>query len=169
MFLDFYTIFRLIFWTEFFQRFLLQYIKSLVLNGKTQEAIRFIKNYENTNTYKDTFEINLLLFLENLKKKNYKNGEKYLNKLQEDTNVDNYQLIIYDTLKSYYDVFTKKKISEKFNQDKSQLSLINLTFQNCYLGNDITNVLFDNLLNQDDEYSRYNFFYINYLIENNNF
>ena len=151
------------------ENFLLQYIKSLVLNGKTQEAIRFIKNYENTNTYKDSFEINLLLFLENLKKKNYKNGEKYLNKLQEYTNVDNYQLIIYDTLKSYYDVFTEKKISEKFNQDKSQLSLINLTFQNCYLGNDITNVLFDNLLNQDDEYSRYNFFYINYLIENNNF
>ncbi len=51
------------------ENFLLQYIKSLVLNGKTQEAIRFIKNYENTNTYKDTFEINLLLLLENLKKK----------------------------------------------------------------------------------------------------
>ena len=53
-------------------------------------------------------------------------------------------------------------------KDLGDLGFINLVFQSCYLGKANTEAKFINLINHNDiDYSRYIFFYINYLISKN--
>ena len=48
------------------------------------------------------------------------------------------------------------------------LSIISTTFQRCYLGDAKTKTFFSKLANNDDaDLTRYTFFYLAYLIENN--
>ena len=61
-----------------------------------------------------------------------------------------------------------KKIKSK--QPLGNLSQISKIFHSCYLGEKQTQTYFENLVNNDEiDYSRYIFFYINYLIEQNQF
>ena len=49
-----------------------------------------------------------------------------------------------------------------------RLSIISETFQRCYLGDINTEAYFSELINDSEaNYSRYIFFYLSYLIENN--
>ena len=49
-----------------------------------------------------------------------------------------------------------------------KLSIISETFQRCYLGDKMTDEYFSNLINDNEaDYSRYIYFYLSYLIENN--
>ena len=60
----------------------------------------------------------------------------------------------------------KKTLPNKKNF--GNISIINQAFQRCYLKKENTRSSFLNLINNPDgDYSRYIFFYINYLIENN--
>ena len=64
-------------------------------------------------------------------------------------------------------MYLKIKKKKPINKDLGDLGLINFTFQNCYLGEKKTEIYFDNLTNKTElDYSRYIFFYINYLIDN---
>ena len=72
-------------------------------------------------------------------------------------------------------VFEENKIPNKKN-NLGGLSFINEVFQRCYLDDKNTKTYFSNLVNnesnmgtQDGDYSRYTFFFINYLIENNRY
>ena len=48
------------------------------------------------------------------------------------------------------------------------MSIISETFQKCYLGDDATDSYFSNLIkNEEADYTRYIFFYLSFLIENN--
>ena len=48
-----------------------------------------------------------------------------------------------------------------------KLSLISETFQRCYLGDNDTDKYFSNLINDNEsDYTRYIYFYLSYLIEN---
>ena len=77
-----------------------------------------------------------------------------------------FNLVISETLKQYIYTFKNKKIL-KNNQNFGNLSLISQSFQRCYLEEKNTGSFFLNLINnQQGDYSRYIFFYINYLIEN---
>ena len=62
-------------------------------------------------------------------------------------------------------MFLKIKKKNPIKKDLGDLGFINLVFQSCYLGENKSEIYFRNLLNKTQlDYSRYIFFYINYLI-----
>ena len=148
--------------------YLENYTYTLVLEGKVQQAISEIKQ----NLTKDNsnfFEAHIVLALDSLKRKKYKKSKQHLERSYEFINNDRLSLIIAETLKQYLYVFKENKISKTKNQF-GNFSFINEVFQRCYLNDKNTKTYFNNLINsQNEDYSRYTFFYINYLIENNEY
>ena len=148
--------------------YLKNYIYSLVLNKKILKAIKEIKNNVKKKD-SDFFESYLLLILESYINKNYKNADKYLDNLASLQKNGTIEVVIYDALNNFSYLFKEKKI--KLNQNNyGNLSLINRTLQNCYLGKNETDDYFLNIINNDEtDYSRYIYFYASYLIENKKF
>ena len=147
--------------------YLEKYIYSLVLEGKVHQATNEIKqNFTQSNT--NFFEAYLILALDKLKKKDYKKSGDYLEKSYEFINNDKISLIIVETLKQYLYVFEKQKIPKE-KRKFGNFSFINEVFQRCYLEDKNVKTYFETLINNenDSDYSRYIFFYLNYLIENN--
>ena len=80
--------------------------------------------------------------------------------------LNNYNQLIYKTLSEYNQLFQKNKIPQDNNLGK--LSLINNAFIYCYLNDQETSSKFLEIIESEEGgYSRYLFFYINYLINNN--
>ena len=74
-----------------------------------------------------------------------------------------------ETLRQYIFVFRENRIP-KNKENLGNLSIINETFQRCYLDDQKTQSLFLNLINKTEaDYTRYQFFYLNYLVEKNKF
>jgi len=148
--------------------YLKNYIYTLVLEGKVQQAISEIKQ-NSTEDNSNFFEAHLVLALDSLGRKNYKKSKEHLKKSYEFINNDRLSLIIAETLKQYLYVFEENKIS-KIKNKFGNLSFINEVFQRCYLNDKNTKTYFHNLINSENkDHSRYIFFYINYLIENNEY
>ena len=146
--------------------YLQNYIYSLVIENKVKDAINTIKQ----NTKKDNsnfFEAYILLVLDSIKKSDFELAEGYLIEASNFTNQERFNIITIESLKQYIFVFKEKKIINK-KKNFGTISLINETFQKCYLEHENTKTYFFNLLNNDlkDDNSRYMFFYISYLIEN---
>jgi len=149
--------------------YLERYIYSLVIEGNVQQASNEIKQNITENNSK-FFAAHLILALNSLKEKNYKKSKEYLKQSYEFINNDRIALIITETLNQYLYVFEENKMPiEKKNLGK--LSSINEVFQRCYLNDKNTKTYFDKIINNENNksYSRYKFFYINYLIENNKY
>ena len=145
--------------------YLEKYIYSLVLEGKVQQAINQIKQNLTINN-SNFFEAHLILTLDSLKKKNYKQSKYFLEQSYKFINNDRYALIIYETLKQYLYVFEENKI-QKTKKIYGNFSYINEVFQRCYLGDKSTQIYFERFFSNanNNDYSRYIFFYVNYLIE----
>jgi tetratricopeptide (TPR) repeat protein len=148
--------------------YLENYIYTLVIEGKVQQATNEIKQ-NLTEGNSNFFEAHLVLALDSLKKKNYKRSKEHLKRSYEFINNDRLSLIIAETLKQYLYVFEENKISKTKNKF-GNFSFINEVFQRCYLNDKSTKTYFGNLINsQNDDYTRYIFFYLNYLIENDEY
>ena len=146
--------------------YLKDYVFALVLNGEVEKAIFQVKSNKNQNK-NFFFEADLLLILENFKKKKFKENILLLSKLKKYNNLNNYNQLIYDTLKDYNLLFLEKKIS-KADKNLGKLSSINEAFFYCYLNHPETSSKFLKIIENDEGgYSRYLFFYLNYLIKNN--
>ena len=148
--------------------YLESYINALVLEGRVQQAASEIKQNLTKNN-SNFFEAYLLLAVDSLKKKNYKKSKEHLKKSYEFINNDRLSLIVAETLNQYLYVFEENKISKK--NKFGNFSFINEVFQRCYLDDKKTKVYFNNLINSQNDvnYSRYIFFYLNYLIENDEY
>ena len=146
--------------------YLEKFVMSLVLENKITQAINIIKvNKEKKNS--DFFEAYLLLVLDSLKKNNLDQSIKFLSEVPEFLQKDRYNYIILNSLKEYLYVFKEKKIL-KSKENFGNFTLINETFQRCYLGEKNTESFFSNLINNSEaDYSRYIYFYLTHLIENN--
>jgi len=146
--------------------YLKRYAYSLVLENKVAQAINVIKNGSNKGNL-DFFDAYLLLIADSLKKNNLDQAEKYLNLSLKFQNENRFNLVIFETLRQYLYTFKNKKTP--FNKKNfGNISIINQAFQRCYLKKENTRSSFLNLINNPDgDYSRYIYFYINYLIENN--
>ena len=145
--------------------YLKRYVNSLVLENKVAQAINIIKNKNNKNNV-DFFNAYILLVIDSLKKNDFKKAEKYLIQSLKFKDQKRFNLVISETLRQYIYTFKNKKIL-KNKQNFGNLSLISQTFQRCYLDEKNTGSFFLNLINnQQGDYSRYIFFYINYLIDN---
>ena len=141
--------------------FLREYVFSLVLGGQVKNAINQIKRSNNSNF----FEGDLLLALESITKKNYKQAEKRLKKLLAYQENEAYEFVIIKILESYNHLFLKSKI-KKNSRNLGRIDLITSSFQNCYLGTKKTDSNFLNLINSsENEYSRYLFFHLGNIIE----
>ena len=141
--------------------FLREYVFSLVLGGQVKNAINQIKRSNNSNF----FEGDLLLALESITKKNYKQAEKRLKKLLAYQENEAYEFVIIKILESYNHLFLNSKI-KKNSRNLGRIDLITSSFQNCYLGTKKIDSNFLNLINSsENEYSRYLFFHLGNIIE----
>jgi tetratricopeptide (TPR) repeat protein len=149
--------------------YLESYIYTLVLEGKVLQATNELK----LNSTKDNvnfFDAHLILALDSLKRKNYKKSKDHLERSYEFINNDKLSLIILETLKQYLYVFEENKISSIKNKF-GNFSFINEVFQRCYLDDKNIKTYFNQLVNlqNDADYTRYIFFYLNYLLENDEY
>ena len=145
--------------------YLKRYVNSLVLENKVAQAINIIKNKNNKDNT-DFFNAYILLVIDSLKKNDFKKAKEYLIQSLKFKDEKRFNLVISETLRQYIYTFKNKKIS-KSKQNFGNLSLISQSFQRCYLEEKNTGSFFLNLINnQQGDYSRYIFFYINYLIDN---
>ena len=146
--------------------YLKRFVMSLVLEGKVAQANNYIKaNSKKSNS--NFFEAHVLLAIDNIKKNNINKALKILSEVPEDLLKDRFNYIIINSLKEYIYVFKNKRILKE-KKNFNNLSLIADTFQRCYLGDINTGSFFSKLVNNSQaDYSRYIFFYLSYLIENN--
>ena len=145
--------------------YLKRYVYSLVSENKIAKAISIIQNNSNENNL-DFFDAYILLIVDSLKKNNFEKAEQYLSQSLKFQNQNRFNLVMFETLKQYLYTFKNKKILSN-KKNFGNISIINQAFQRCYLKQDNTRSSFLNLINNPDgDYSRYIFFYVNYLIEN---
>ena len=146
--------------------YLSRYVYSLAHESNVAQAINVVKNSSNKNNI-DFFDAYLLLIIDGLKKNNLEQAEKYLNLSSKFQNQNRFNLVIIETLREYLYTFKNKKLPSN-KKNFGNISIINQAFQNCYLNKSSARSSFVNLINNPEgDYSRYMFFYINYLIENN--
>ena len=145
--------------------FLKRYIYSLVLENKISQAINIIKSNKNKNNT-DYFDAHLLLIIDYLKKNNLSGAYSHLIEMENLISDDRVDAAILESLKDY--IFTFKEIKILKNKKNfGKLSSISEAFQRCYIQDDNTDVYFSKLINNPEiDYSRYIFFYLAYLIEN---
>ena len=106
-----------------------------------------------------------MIAINNLKNDEYKKNFFHINKLNIYKEESKIQSIILSSLEEYAHLFLNDEISSKINNNFGHLSIINKAFQNCYLGDKSANFFFQNVTNSEKgDYSRYLFFYINFLI-----
>ena len=148
------------------ESYLENYVYTLVLEGKVQQATGEIKQ-NLTEGNSNFFEAHLVLALDSLKKKNYKKSKDHLKQSYAFMNNDRISQLIVETLEQYLYVFEENKIPTT-EKNLGNFSFINEVFQRCYLGDKNTKNYFNSLINneKDQDYSRYIFFYLNYLIAN---
>ena len=148
--------------------YLKAYVFSLVMEGKIKQSIKQLKQSSGEKS-SDFFEAYLILMLDSIKKKDFKKSDRYLNQLSKFKTNGTFELIIYESLKNYIYLFENKQIPSN-DITLGNLSLISKIFHSCYLGEKQTQNHFENLFDSTEaDYSRYIFFYINYLIEQNQF
>ena len=145
--------------------FLKRYIYSLVLENKISQAINIIKRNKNKNNT-DYFDAHLLLIIDYLKKNNLSGAYSHLIEMENLISDDRVDAAILESLKDY--IFTFKEIKILKNKKNfGKLSSISEAFQRCYIQDDSTDAYFSKLINNPEiDYSRYIFFYLAYLIEN---
>ena len=146
--------------------YLSRYVYSLAHESNVAQAINVVKNSSNKNNA-DFFDAYLLLIIDGLKKNNLEQAEKYLNLSSKYQSQNRFNLVIIETLREYLYTFKNKRLPSN-KKNFGNISIINQAFQNCYLNKSSARSSFVNLINNPEgDYSRYMFFYINYLIESN--
>ena len=141
-------------------------VSSLVLENKISQAIAILKqNRGKTNS--NFFDADLLMIIDSLKKNDLNKAYTYLIKTSQLRNLNTFNSAILESLKQYIYVFKEKKILDN-KKNFGKLSIISETFQRCYLNDQKTESYFSGLFSDDNgDYTRYIFFYLSYLIENN--
>ena len=147
------------------EAYLERYINSLVLENKVSQAINVIKNHKKKNN-KNFFDAYLLLIIDSLKKNDLKKAYAYFDEIKDLDKKDRFNSAIWESLKQYIYIFKEKKFLNN-KQNFGKLSIISETFQRCYLEEKNTDSYFLKLVNDPEgDYTRYIFFYLSYLIQN---
>jgi len=152
--------------------FNIQFIKTLVLLERFDQAFSFLKSLEEKN--KLFFEANLLLGLDSFMRNDYANAEKHFERLNK---ISGQSFFFQDFIGNILLAWTKaaennKKDSFKFlkkipNQYYHIVKIQN-SFLQCYFETNETSKYFKELINDEDyNFSRYNFFLINYFLSKN--
>ena len=148
-----------------------KFIHSLINLGKYNEAYKYSKKLEKKKI--SNFESNLFLGLYQFKVENYTKAKFYFDKLE---NNFEHQLI-FDILKISLNSWTEIAQSKKTEKIKlidisrpgyNNLILIQKVLAHCHTGSADTEQEFKRIIeNKKFGFSRYNFFFANYLLNNN--
>ena len=145
------------------------YIISLVLDGKVSKSVSELKA-TSEQKYSNFFNLNLILILEEIKRNNFEKAKAKLINLEKFEQDGKLEFVLYRTIKRYTELFLNKKTSKNDINELGNIGEITNAFEKCYLGEMDTEKSFINLINSDDgDFSRYLFFYVNYLISNGKF
>ena len=141
-------------------------VSSLVLENKISQAIAIVKQNRGKNN-SNFFDADLLMIIDSLRRNDLDKAYTYLIKTSQLRTLNTFNSAILESLKQYIYVFKEKKILDN-KKNFGKLSIISETFQRCYLNDQKTESYFSGLISDDDgDYTRYIFFYLSYLIENN--
>ena len=141
------------------------YIKSLVANEKVDLAIKKIKYSQNNYSF---LEREVILLVDNLINKNLEKSSLNLEKIESLIDPDDrYHIILSKVLKNYLEVFKSKNIKSYKNNNFAELDDISLAFLSCYFDLKNTDKRFEEFIEYDGSSSRYIYFYLDYLIEQN--
>ncbi len=144
--------------------YLKRYVYSLVLENKVNEAINVIKQNKNKSEF---FEKYLLLIIDSIRRNDFSKALDYISETKKHFKPNRFNSAVLDNLRDYVFVFNEKRLPNDL-KNYGNLSIISTTFQRCYLGDAKTKTFFSKLVNNDDaDLTRYTFFYLAYLIENN--
>ena len=144
--------------------YLKRYVYSLVLENKVNQAINLIKQNKNNSEF---FEKYLLLTIDSLRRDDFSKALNYISETKKYIKLNRFNSAVLDNLRDYVFVFNEKKLPNDL-KNYGNLSVISKTFQRCYLEDAKTKTFFSKLINNDDaDLTRYTFFYLAYLIENN--
>ena len=144
--------------------YLKRYVYSLVLENKVNQAINVIKQNKNNSEF---FEKYLLLTIDSLRRDDFSKALNYISETKKYIKLNRFNSAVLDNLRDYVFVFNEKRLPSDL-KNYGNLSIISTTFQRCYLGDAKTKTFFSKLVNNDDaDLTRYTFFYLAYLIENN--
>ena len=152
--------------------FNIEFIRTLVLLGKFEQAFRFLKDIWLEDEF--FFEADLLLGLDSFVNKDYFKAQKHFERLNE---THRYNSPIEDFLGNILIAWTKAsednekdsfnfldKISDRYQNFKK----IQNSFLQCYFDSSKTESTFKQLIEDEDyNFSRYNFFLANYLLFKN--
>ena len=149
-----------------------EFIKTLILLGKFEEAVVFSKNIRDEKQL--FFEADLLLGLDAFIREDYKRAEKYfqrLNKLsRSNLYFDNFigNILLSWNKASKGEKEGSFKILEKIPKPYHNLRKTQYSFLKCYFDDNDTQKTFEEIIQfKDYNFERYNFFLANYLIFNN--
>tara|TARA_Y100000590_G_scaffold466895_1_gene643795 strand:+ start:15 stop:1733 length:1719 start_codon:yes stop_codon:yes gene_type:complete len=153
-------------------QFNIEFIRTLVLLKKFEQAISFSKNVWTEEEL--LFEADLLLGLNYFLEKDYLKAEKYFNRLNR---ISKYNLIFDDFIGNILIAWSKAsenkkeesfRYIEKIPKPYYHLKRTQNIFLQCYFNEEGTKESLEELIS-DKEYnfSRYNFFLINYLLSKN--
>ena len=152
--------------------FNVQFIRTLILLEKFEQAFAFSKDVWLEDEY--FFETDLLLGLESFIKKDYLNAEKHFERLNK---ISRYNLLFDDFLGNILIAWIKAsennkedsfKFLDKVPERYHNLKKIQNSFLQCYFDTSKTQIAFEQLMNNEDsDFSRYNFFLVNYLLFKN--
>ena len=154
-------------------QFNVEFIRTLVLLEKFDHAFVFSKSVWKENEL--FFETDLLLGLNFFINKDYKNAEKHFERLNK---ISRYNLFFEDFVGNVLISWVKASqgnkedsfiFLEKIPGPYGHLKSIQNIFLSCYFDIDDTKELLENLITKKSyNFSRYNFFLINYLLSKNN-
>ncbi len=148
-----------------------KYLQSLINLEKFNEAYQYSKKLERKNN--SVFESNLFLGLYQFKLKNFKESNSYFNNLE--ANFENQLIIDFlkITLKSWSKIADTKDIKDinsiaSLHAGFNNLTAIQRIFAYCHVNSSNTEDEFLRVIeNKKINFSRYNFFFANYLFNQN--
>ena len=142
------------------------YLYSLVTLQKFQDAASFSKELERKKL--DNFESNLVSGIYHLESKNFVQARIYFEKLKNQSQPDSIQNLLASTVNSwsnFNDIQSALSSLKSLPNRFENIKIIQEVFAYCYFDSEQTNEAFERLTtNPKINYSRYNFFHINYLI-----
>ena len=152
-------------------KFNIEFIRTLILLEKMDKAYTFSKSIWDENEL--FFEADLLLGLDSLKKKDYKNSEKYFERLNK---VSRYNIFFENFVGNILIAWSKASEGkqeesfsylEKIPKPYHHFKKIQEVFLKCYFDHQDTQNFFQEIIkNKNYNFSRYNFFLANYLLFN---
>tara|TARA_B100000809_G_scaffold93066_1_gene91711 strand:+ start:645 stop:2363 length:1719 start_codon:yes stop_codon:yes gene_type:complete len=153
-------------------KFNVEFVRTLVLLEKFDEAFIFSKSVWDENEL--FFEADLLLGLDSFKKKDYKNSEKYFERLNK---ISRYNVFFDDLIGNVLISWSQAsqgnredsfRILEKIPKPYRHFTKTQNSFLKCYFDSSDTENSFEEIIHDKNyNFSRYNFFLANYYLFKN--